>query len=292
MSLKLSKKMSWISSLLWIVGSAMVFSVVSYKAIYYGLSKNRKSSEKQKIDYIVQTGPYKEALHSDYLTEILGLSVDHPLVFSSFSVGTAEKQLLSSPVIQQAHVKKIKPNMVYVDYSLRKPLAWASDFVNTALDKEGALFPMYPFFSPKRLPEFYFGELGLKESAKDSLKEPLSGKYVDVAFSLLELFSENGKDLFFVKKIDVSEAFSLSLGKREIVVVLENEIYLDGEEKPALSTHFLRLSLKNFTKEVANYLKLRDHLLEADKQELSLIGAKAVKEKVIDLRLSQLAFIE
>ena len=111
-------------------------------------------------------------------------------------------------------------------------------------------------------------------------------------FSLLDLFSEKGKDLFFVKKIDVSQAYAPSLGKREIVVVLENEICLEGEGRIALSTHFLRLSLKNFIKETSNYLKLREHLLEADKQEMAIEGAKSVKEKVIDLRLSQLAFID
>lgn len=292
MPVKSSPQLSWISALSWIVGSVLVFSVISHKTIKYGFSKKRKKTEIQNVNYIVQTGPYKEAVHSDYLVEILDLSIDRPMPFVLFDVNIAEKKLQSSPVIRESHVKKIKPNMVYVDYSLRKPVVWAGDFVNTAMDKEGFLFPMYPFFSPKKLPEFYLGDQGIKESTVTSLRNPLSGRYLDVAFTILELLSKVGKDLFFIKKIDVSKAFAPTLGKREIVVVLENEVFVQGEKKPAFLTHFLRLSLRNFTKEISNYLNLREHLLEVDKQGRGFEEGMIIKEKVIDLRISQLAFIE
>jgi hypothetical protein len=290
--MKESPKLSWVSAVSWIVGSALIVSIVSHKVIRYTLSNKKKNAPIEKVEYLIQTGPFKEALRSDYLMELLSLSSDVPAAFDSLDLSGAQKKLLKSPVIQEVFVKKIKPNMLYVDYTVRTPTAWVSDFVNTALDKEGVIFPVHPFFSPKRLPEIYLGESGLKDCSKVSLGQPLSGKYLDVAFSLMTFLEEKNKDLFFLKRIDVSEAFSTNLGKREIVVIVENELYFPGQEKVSISTHFLRLSLKNYEEEIVNYLNLREHLLEAEKQEASFTSAGSSKEKIIDLRLPQLAYIQ
>ena len=141
-----------------------------------------------------------------------------------------------------------------------------------------------PFFSSKKLPEIYLGEEGVKESfaeKKPSFETPLQSKYTELSFQILTLLTDHGKDLFMIKKIDVSHAFAQTLGKREIVIILENTL------PEGISTHFLRISPKEFAKELANYLSLRPRLLESENLEKG-----AVKQKVIDLRLSKLAFIK
>ncbi len=148
---------------------------------------------------------------------------------------------------------------------------------------------MAPYFSPKKLPEIYLGKEGIQASCLGqgaSFQNPLNGEYLDLALKVLSLFKGGEKDFFRVKRVDVSQAFMATLGKKGIVVVLENEL----KEPEATSTHFLRLSTLNFSKEIANYLNLRKSLLEAEKEKV-LMG-EYLKEKIIDLRLSQLAFIE
>lgn len=277
-------------SIFWIVGFTFVFSGTCHKLLQtYVVKKHPKDAPVvYNLSYIVQTGLQKEALHSDYLAELLELSKDRPTLFTQFNEEAAREKLLASPLFQEAKIKKIAPNMVYIDYTIRKPIGWAADFVNTVVDKEGHLFPMAPFFSPKKLPEIYLGKEGIQESYQEqepSFQHPLKGNLMDLSLQVLGLFKGCEKDLFRVKRIDVSQAFSPTLGKRGIVAVLENDL-----EEGISSTHFLRLSTPRFSQEISNYFTLRAHLLETEKEKV-LLGEK-IKERIIDLRLSQLAFVD
>ncbi len=285
-------EISIIEALAWIVGSLLITAVVFHKGIYPNFFMKENECRKNPIEYVMQTGPSKEALHSEYFMELLGLSADHPCFFSEFNIVKAQEKLLRSPVIAKVLVKKIAPNMVYIDYTVRRPFALAADFCNVAFDKEAVLFPVHPFVSPKNLTEVYLGEEGLKDSFVVSLGTSVTGKYTVLAFAILDHLAEVGKDLFFVKRIDVSNAYASTLGKREIIVSIENEIYLPGEDKPVLSNHFLRLSLRQYSQEIANYLQVRGVLLESDSKEVSLLQTKILKDRVVDLRLPQLAFIQ
>ena len=288
-----SSQIPLVQALSWIVGITLLFAIVAHRSIRYVFFHKKSVQVEANVDSIVQTGSCKEALHSDYLMELLDLSVDHSVSFSRFDVELAQKKILSSPVIKQAEVKKRTPGTIYIDYTVRRPIAWLADFCNTGLDCEGVLFPVHPFFSPKRIPEIYLGAKGYAENNPPLFGKPLTGKFLEAAFTLLEILSERGKDLFFIKRIDVSKMQEPSLGKREIVVVLEQEIYTSGRDKPSLSLHFLRLSARNFSKEIANYLNLRSVLLETEKQEVALMGKELpARSRVIDLRLEQLAFVQ
>ena len=289
-------KLPLIEALSWIIGVTLVFSVVMHKVIQVTFSRahGNKTTKEAYINYIIQTGPYKEALHSDYLMEILGLSTDCPVSYASFNPEVMQKKLLHIPIIKEALIKKIKPNSVFVDYALRKPVVWAVDFVNAALDREGTLFPMHPFFSPKKIPKIYIGKAGLDSLNGLKFGHSLQGPSLTLAFLVLDYLQEVGKDLFFVKKVDVSNAFIKNLGKRELVVIIENEIYVQNQVKPIVSTHFLRLSPRRFQEEISNYKKLRSFLLEAERQEAVTLPSanNSLKPKVIDMRLEQLAFVQ
>ena len=106
------------------------------------------------------------------------------------------------------------------------------------------------------------------------------------------------RDLFNVKRIDVSNAFEKSYGQREIVLITQDELYCNAKDQEIRFTfpRILRLSTKNYSQELANYLKLREELLEKEKHILQTQnpGKKRISfpQKIIDFRISQLAFIE
>ncbi len=246
------KQLPLTHSLAWIIASLLLIPGGVYK--YF-----KPTSEVDYLCRIVQTGPQREALKTPYLAELIQLSANKPTRARYFDPSTATRKLRSSPVIKTASVKLIQPDTVYIDYTVRQPLAALYDFDNIALDDQGVPFPIIPFFTPKKLPEVI---LGLKTFAWNS---PIKGEKVDLALTVLKMMLDKSLN---VQRLDVTAAFHPSLGKREIVVVLEE----NGFSK------FLRLTPKNFAQEIGNYLELRPTLIP--------------EPQVIDLRIPQLAFLE
>jgi len=244
-------------SLTWIVGSALLITGGTYKGL-----KHYQKHDQVAPTYlcrIVQTGPQREALKTTYLAELMRISADRPITAASFDPAFAQKRLLACPLIKEAKVKITTPDTVYVDYTVRQPIAWLFDFDNIALDDEGYPFPVSPFFSPKRLPEIYLGIRNFYWG------RPLKERNAELALTILQLL---GRLSLQVKRLDVSKAFLPSLGRREVVLILEEQGF----------TKTLRLTPKNFAQELGNYLELRPKLPPS--------------AQIIDLRILQLAFIQ
>lgn len=251
---------------------------------------------------LVQTSPEAEGLRTAYLVELLGLSVDHPTNIYSFDTSSARLSLLQSPVIKEASVRKIRPGTIHVDYTLRKPIAFLANYMNAALDAEGIVLPIKPFFTPKRLPEIV---IGFDESADKEQQPPLvwgealKGKSLDLAFALLDILSHQCCDeLSSLCRIDVSKAYAPSYGQRQVVIVLEDRIPRLIEGRPLQNTYprIIRLMPDNYQQQLANYLVLRTHLRQQDKMSVEAAampsdGSFRAKATIIDMRLSQLAFI-
>jgi cell division septal protein FtsQ len=289
-------------ALAWIVASTLLISGTSHVILKHFLAnrKHRALDAKYAICSMIQTGPQREALKTEYLAELIGISSDHPLSALTFNLNKAKQRLLRSPLISEAEVKLIKPSTLYVDYTVRRPIAWLEDFTNIVLDKQGYPFPFSPFFSPKNLPAIYFG-LSSADSQRPTVQwgEPMHGKYVELALAILAIVTDpKVADLFFVKRIDVSNAFAESYGTREIVIITEDTMICDsdGKEVQFCLPRTLRLSTKNYAQELGNYLKLRPQLLEGEKKISSIPDGSGpivrLKEKIIDFRVQQLAFIE
>jgi hypothetical protein len=293
-------------ALAWIVASAFLVSGISHLLFkhYFKSHQSCVVDPQNAINSIVQTGPQREALKTEYLAELIGISSDRPYSAVTFNLEQAKQRLLKSPLISQAEVKLIKPNALYVDYTVRQPIAWLEDYINVVLDKDGYPFPFSPFFSPKNLPAIYFGLAPFGTSVADSDRPiaqwgvPLKGRYVELAFDILAMITDlKVSGLFSVKRIDISNAFAESYGTREIVIFTEDSMVrnFNGKEVRFCLPCILRLSTKNYGQELGNYLKLRAHLLE-DEKKMSMIpeGSPSVvrlKEKIIDFRIQKLAFI-
>lgn len=140
-------------------------------------------------------------------SEYLGLSVDRPINLYKVPLKKGEKSLMELHVFKKVSLKRIPPSTLMIEYELKKPLFLLSGLSNTAIDQEGYVFPYYPFFSPKKLPE-----LKVDKSVK-------WGDKLDMTQVIAIL--EKVKELKYpLKLIDLTHAKSDSLGEREIVLKL------------------------------------------------------------------------
>ena len=248
-----------------VVASIFITTVLAFTGfrVYRNVLAETMKDAKYRIDTVIQTGPEKEALSTLYLTELLGLSMDQPQNYFAFDETKALRKLLNCPCIAYAQVKKIKPNKVFIDYELRRPVALYADFENMAIDAERHIFPLIPYFSPKQLPEIVLGE--------HKFSDIVMGEKIELAFSVfLTLCYAGLGESASIRRIDVSKAYCPSYGKREIVVVIDHK-----QEK-----HYLRLTEKTLSSGIANYLSLIQNI---EPQQAT---------RIIDLRIEKLAYVE
>jgi hypothetical protein len=239
---------------------------------YFYLKKLRIQDASYHVVAIVQAGPYKETLRTTYLAELLDLSIDRPTNLYQLNVKNKKDKLLASPLIKNAEIAKLKPGTLLIDYSPRIPVAFLGDFTNTALDEEGFLIPFKPFFSPKKLPEIYLGNM-------DEIKwgHTIEGKRGKLGMKFFTFFSTFcKKEGLILKTIDVTQAEALSFGRRQIVLEFEDS----GD------MWILRCSLENYENEIARFIVLREHV-----QSLERSCSEGKDFRVVDLRIPQLAFL-
>lgn len=295
-----SPEIPLVHALAWIVGSVLLVSGGAHALIQKGWRPHFKKQQQTSNDYLsvlIQTGPQKEALKTQYLAELLGLSADRPVRAEEFDCSVAITRLQACPVIARADVKIVPleqedpatQKAVYVDYTIRQPIAWLSDYENVVVDRMGYPFPLKPFFSPKVLPEFY---LGLHGSLlwNGSIENPL----MTLAFEIWEfLIRSSLHELCTIQRIDVSHAYAPSYGQREVVIILEDVLirFQKGKEVVHTFPKILRLSTKSYAQELMNYLSLRETLLAKEKQEILDLKSPQAPPKVLDFRVPNLAFI-
>lgn len=273
-------------ALFWIIASVIAISGSSYMTVLASSMKKKKQimNEKVVIRTLVQTSSLRESLPSDFLAQLLGLSEDYPATLHSFSLSSARMRLENFCLIKKAEVKKLKEGGVYVDYELREPIVWLGDFSNAALDKEGVIIPYYPFFSPKNMTEVYL-DLKKRDQADLTWGSYLTSPEFTAALDMIKTFEQIDKEEgVLLEKVDVSALYSSSFGAREIVVVVSDKLYQDKKE-PHSFRWYLRMPVKNYAKAFANFFVLREEM----KKQSSTFNTQ---EKIVDLRLSQLAFLE
>lgn len=275
--------------------------MATVSGLSYVLMSSRKNKRyndpKYNIQVLIQTGPEKEALKSMYLAELLGLSIDKRTNIFRFNLEEAERRLLSSPLIERAKVSRYPPNAIYVDYRVRQPIAWLYDLVNFAVDKKGYIFPVSPFFPPKNMPEIYLGEKEIVKD-KDFLKGPLRNSKMDLALEIYNVLKKLESPSFIIKRIDVSNAFSQSFGKKEIVLELEHAFRATFREREIffIFPRIVRLCVKDYETQLSNYLSLNNKMMSDYRRQL-IITEKTPNDirfskKVIDMRILKLAFID
>lgn len=291
-------------SIAFLIGSTVFTLCFSLSGYYLWKKKcyQRLIDPKYQIFSIIQTGSEREALKTSYLAELLELSVDRPQSLYGFNLKKAKQKLLASPLIAHAEVKAYFPSSVYIDYEVRKPIAILSDYQNIAIDREGYLFPIAPYLSPKELPEIYlglppFGAPSDRFGRKGGLwLTPLDNPYVHLAIEILEhLQNAPWQEGLHIKKIDVSNAFAESLGSREIVLFTEEQILVSRDNKEIVCTFpkILRLAPGEYVQQLAHFMSLKRGMMEGyQKQLIATPELGRFAPRIVDLRIPQLAFVE
>lgn len=252
---------------------------------YLHVREKKYQNEQYRIVALVQSTPQKEGLKTVYLAELLDLSTDRPINLYHFNAKEAETKLAASPLIKKATVKKILPGTLYVDYQMRTPVAFLGDFANTAIDEEGYLFPFKPFFTPKRLPTFYFG---LEKSQLNWGCCLFDLPSVRLGFNLMRELVDLESHAFTIKQIDLSQVQADSYGQRQIVVVLESNSADWLNKEKGDKTIYLRLTSDHVKQELINFQTLYTFLNQGINDEKD----PSTHQMVIDLRIPHLAFIK
>lgn len=277
----------WRKAIAWILLSTVLISgSVAASLLYWRYLKQKRTLDpRYSIVAIIQACRGSEPLQTDYLAELLNLSVDRVTNLYVFNVEEAKRQLLSCPIIKSAEVKKIFPSMVYVNYALRKPLAYLGDYSNAAIDADGWVFSSKPFSTPKNVPELF---LGLSD-AKAPMGKRLQDQKITLAKKIIKAVSKLNETLpISLRKVDVSKSISKKYGKREIVLWFENSPFLQGGlQFTAKKLCVVRFSPDNWESQFERYVYVHEGIL-AGKYEAF---AKVKNRYVVDMRISQLAYI-
>lgn len=272
-------------AILWILVSTLFISGSAFMGWLYFLHvrERRFNDDQYRIVALVQTSSQADQLKTAYLAEILDLSVDRPINLYHFNAKESTQTLLNHPLIKEAVIKKILPGTLYIRYQMRTPYAFIGDFTNTVIDEEQYLFPFRPFFTPKRLPTLYLG-LNKEEYQWGTHLKNLSS--VKLAFNLLSQFERLQQDRFYLKQVDVTQAFSDSYGQRQIVLILEENHPNESLQASPLLL-FLRLSLDHTEQDLMNFHALQKTFFEQEKE-----GKSKERSIIFDFRIPHLAFIK
>jgi len=291
-------------ALFFLIGSTLCTLLLffSVRTLWNRSSTSRQNDPAYRITALVQTSSEKEPLKTAYLAELLGLSINNPANLYAFDIRAAEKKLLASPLIQKAKVSRRPPNALYIDYEVRRPVAILADYQNVAIDREGYLFPLAPFFSPKELPEIYLGIPSFGEP-EDSFgrsggrwQTPLKNRYLNLAFEVLQtLQGSSWSEGIRIKRIDVSNAYAPTLGVREIVLLTEEELLFtqNGRSVRCTFPKILRLASKEYAQQLFNFFAYRKQMMEDYRKQLTSLPENGrFAPRIVDLRIPQLAFVE
>lgn len=212
---------------------------------------------------------------ADFLAESLGLDGPEPVLMKDFSVTKATRKLVEIPVLKSSAVKVIKPGVISVEYMLRTPVAFIGDLENHVFDCEGGCFPFSPFYTPRGLPEVFFGLLPQEKAHPKDLCLP----NMEYVLDLIHYFKER-PGLGQLLRITVSNMQKSNSFKKEIIVECVANFAL-GPEK-----HVLRIHPENYEVAKREYLALVRALQDKIGKETSFLPYESLESayRIIDLR--------
>jgi cell division septal protein FtsQ len=279
-----------------IFSTALIFSLNFL--IIQGIQKYKKQRlvlDKYNITKIAQV--QKDInLDSQYLAELLNLSKDKNINIFLFDTEQAKEKLMKSYLIKNVNsIKKLRPDCIYLDIDVRKPIAILKDFDNLLIDEDKNIFPFKPFFKNLDLVHLIIGLDDFKNFCMIDKKE------AKLSLDILNYLKKSSSfDIKKIKLIDSSNAYNKSYGKRQIIIQTEEEIAaLKGEKKVIfIFPMVLRFSPDNYHEQLQNYLSLKEKILKDYENQIRSLGSIPKEDivrfdsKTIDLRISKLAFID
>jgi hypothetical protein len=226
-------KLPFLNKLLIIVGSCCMISLPTYLYLF-----GQKKLASTKLTTLIQKTPTMQALSPRFFSNYLGLNPKGKnIAIKRLDIQKINKKLKAFPIFKSIHAEFTKEGELEVNYHLRSPQYTLKDFSNCGVDEEGYLFPLAPFYTPKKLTQIYLGLQDLNFSKKH---------YVLLANQIIEFFNLNKLDQLSIALIDLSKMNSNLKSHQEVIVTIE---FLDKK-------HYLRIHPQNMDKALTRYVSL------------------------------------
>lgn len=198
----------------WVVGGITIttFALLAVFAYYW-----MQHAYKKKEGKVISCSFTSYGAFAAPEVELCKLIADpYKATIDSYKIREYEARLASSPMIKWASLKKRGSNVAF-HYELRKPLFELVDYENIAIDQEGVLFPLYPFYHAANRVKLV---LGCKED-KARLGVATNQPRFALAVHIYELLEQTLPSNVRIQLIDTSLSDAMSLGQRKVIVELQ-----------------------------------------------------------------------
>jgi hypothetical protein len=233
----------------------------------------RQSDERFVLKRLASRSMTQDRLPLSVLSELLDVQADEPLSVFAIQPDEAKRRLLACPSMAQANVWRLLPGTIGVEYALRLPVASLAGLKNVAIDWDGKMFFLFPFYAQKNLPVLVVPMLPVK-TLNEAQKALYQSKEAPIALRLLERVQQAAAPRhLIVESIDVSRFREHSVFRREAVLVLSS---LLAKEKHL----YVRIGLKNLLPSLDLLPALCDRLV-----------GDGFRSGTIDLRYEQMAIL-
>lgn len=215
----------------------------------------RATDDRYLVRWLIHTGPDQQQLPAELLMQLMDLSADPPVNLYGLDTEQMRKALLRYPLIKTAKVEKRHPDTVYLDYSLKEPVALIGEHPDIGVDRYGTPIPIQYMQTQRSLPIFW---LGVAEDNRDLLRiQQQYRREIALGLSLIVQLAD-------LLEVDLRQLHAPVYGLREIVVRHNDDL--------------LRLNPNDIRQGLANYLTL---------SKVEPFSSSSV----IDLRIPNLAFV-
>jgi hypothetical protein len=222
-----------LAKILFILASLCVISLPSYLFLF-----GKKETKAIALKTLVQKTSFSSPISPRFFSDYLHLCPKgKSLEISKLDEKKIEKKLREFPIFQKVQAHISSRGELEVAYDLKKPHFLLLDFSNLAIDPNGYVFPLKPFFSPKKLTQVYLGISQVDWNHKNN---------VESALKIQSLLDENLQELVDIETIDLSGLKVQATSLKHIVVTISYKN----------TKHYLRLSQEGLEKGVLCYISL------------------------------------
>lgn len=198
----------------------------------------KKTQTSTRLTTLIQKTPTIQTLSPRFFSNYLGLNpCGKNIDIRKLDITKINKKLKQFPIFKNIHAEFTKDKELLLSYHLRNPCYLLKDYSNCAIDEEGYVIPLNPYYSPKKLPYLYIGIAELSWS---------QSYHIDLAHQVVDFFINHKIDQLSIAMIDLSRMRSNIKSHHEVIVTVE---FLD-------KVHYLRLNPANIEKALTRYVSL------------------------------------
>ena len=217
--------------------------------------EERKNDPRFLVKRVAARPTTQDRLPLGVLSEILNLTSSSSVSLFTLEPSAAQKQLLCCPAFAKAKVWRLLPGTLGVEYALRTPAATLAGLKNVGIDGTAAVFFLFPYYAPKKLPAIVLpiGDLKTLSEVQQRVRRI---KETGIALKLLERITPMAASHHLaVDLVDMTSFHQQNIFRREIVLAFtsplssETRLYVRINSKklllkldllPALFHHLLQ----------------------------------------------------